>query len=227
MHVNALRLQSDRVTSAPVTVSGPVVFVIDDDVSVRKSLEALIKARGWQPETFSSGQEFLSRPHAKVPSCLVVDVALSGFRGLNVQACLVGRADLPIIFMANPIENELLLPAISDAIEQSRATIRHDADIEVLLRRYALLTRREREVMRLVVSGLLNKQVGGELGISEITVKAHRGQVMRKMLAGSLPELVMMAAELDEGVIDRSSRLEMNRLRICRCPPAAATSCER
>jgi FixJ family two-component response regulator len=211
------QFRQEHVAAAVAGGSRPIVFVVDDDVSVRESLEAFIRSAGWQPETFSSAQDFLSRPHANVPSCLVVDVALPGLSGLELQAQLVRRADLPIIFMTGhvdvrmtvqamkagavefltkPLENELLLAAISDAIEQSRAAVRRDAATQVLHERYASLTPRERHVMALVVSGLLNKQVGGELGITESTVKAHRGQVMRKMSADSLPDLVTMAARL-------------------------------
>ena len=194
-----------------------VVFVVDDDVSVRESLELLISTAGWQPETFASGQDFLSRPRATVPCCLLLDVALPGLNGLDLQKQIADRTDMPIIFitghgdvpmsvqamkagavefLTKPFKDDVLLDAIRGAIERSRAALRHDSEMRALRTRYELLTAREREVMGLVVSGLLNKQVGGELGISEITVKAHRGQVMRKMKAGSLPDLVTMAARL-------------------------------
>ena len=195
----------------------PIVFVVDDDVSVRESLELLIKSAGWQPETFVSAQEFLSRPHPLVPCCLVLDVTLPGLNGLELQQKLAGRTDMPIIFitghgdvpmtvqamkagavefLTKPFKDDVLLDAIRGAIERSRAALRQDSEMRVLRDCYASLTPREREVMSWVVSGLLNKQVGGELGISEITVKAHRGQVMRKMKAESLPDLVTMAAHL-------------------------------
>ena len=194
-----------------------IVFVVDDDVSVRESLELLIRTAGWRPETFSSAQDFLSRPRSTVPCCLVLDVTLPGLSGLELQRQLVDRADMPIIFitghgdvpmsvqamkagavefLTKPFKDGVLLDAISGAIERSRVALRHDSEMRVLREGYASLTPREREVMVLVVSGLLNKQVGGELGISEITVKAHRGQVMRKMKADSLPNLVGMAARL-------------------------------
>jgi FixJ family two-component response regulator len=194
-----------------------IVFVVDDDVSVRESLELLIKTAGWQPETFPSAQAFLSRPRATVPCCLVLDVTLPGLNGLELQQRLVERTDMPIIFitghgdvpmtvqamkagaiefLTKPLRDDVLLNAIGSAIERSRAARRQATEIQVLRDCYASLTAREREVMALVVSGLLNKQVGGELGISEITVKAHRGQVMRKMKAESLPHLVTMAARL-------------------------------
>jgi len=194
-----------------------IVFVVDDDVSVRESLELLIKSAGWQPNTFASAQEFLSRPQVTVPCCLVLDVALPGLNGLGLQQQLAGRTDMPIIFitghgdvpmtvqamkagavefLTKPFKDDVLLDAIRGAIERSRAALRIDSEMRTLRYSYQSLTPREREVMALVVSGLLNKQVGGELGISEITVKAHRGQVMRKMKADSLPDLVTMAARL-------------------------------
>ncbi len=194
-----------------------IVFVVDDDVSVRESLELLIRAAGWQPETFASALEFQSRPRPTVPCCLVLDVTLPGLSGLELQQRLVERTDMPIIFitghgdvpmsvqamkagavefLTKPFTNDVLLDAIGGAIKRSRTAVRQEAELRVLRSAYASLTPREREVMALVVSGLLNKQVGGELGISEITVKAHRGQVMRKMKADSLPELVTMAARL-------------------------------
>jgi FixJ family two-component response regulator len=194
-----------------------LVFVVDDDVSVRESLESLIKAAGWQAETFASAQDFLARPRVTVPSCLVLDVALPGLSGLELQQRLAERADMPIIFITGygdvpmtvqaikagaiefftkPFKDDVLLEAIRQAIDRSRAALRRDSEMQVLRNCYSALTPREREVMALVVSGLLNKQVGGELAISEITVKAHRGQVMRKMKAESLPDLVTMAARL-------------------------------
>jgi FixJ family two-component response regulator len=192
-----------------------IVFVVDDDISVRESVELLIRTAGWQPETFASATEFLSRPRATVPSCLVLDVTLPGLNGLELQQQLTGRTDMPIIFitgygdvpmsvkamkagaiefLTKPFKDDVLIDAIRNAVERSRVALRHESEMQVLRSRYAALTPREREVMELVVSGLLNKQVGGELGISEITVKAHRGQLMRKMEADSLPDLVTMAA---------------------------------
>ena len=195
----------------------PVVFVVDDDISVRESLELLITTAGWQPETFASAQDFLSRPRVGIPCCLVLDVKIPGLNGLELQQRLAERTDMPIVFitgygdvpmtvramkagavefLTKPFRDEVLLEAIRQAIERSRAALRAESEMQVLRSCYGSLTPREREVMALVVSGLLNKQVGGELDISEITVKAHRGQVMRKMRADSLPDLVTMAARL-------------------------------
>jgi len=196
----------------------PIVFVVDDDVSVRESLEALIRCAGWEPETFASAQEFLARPRVLAPSCLVLDVTLPGLNGLDLQKRVaVDRIDMPIIFitgygdvpmtvqamkagavefLTKPFRDDVLLTAIRHALERSHTALAHEAETRALRDCYASLSRREREVMALVVSGLLNKQVGGELGISEITVKAHRGKVMRKMEADSLADLVTMAARL-------------------------------
>jgi FixJ family two-component response regulator len=200
------------------SIAPPVVFVVDDDVSVRESLESMIEASGWQPETFASGQEFLARPRPVVPSCLILDIAPPDVSSLDLQKRVAAdRSDMPIIFITacgdiptsvqamkagaiefliKPFADDVMVGAIEHALERSRRALEHDAKMRPLRERYASLTRREREVMLLVVSGLLNKQVGGELGISEITVKAHRGQVMRKMYAGSLADLVKMVAQL-------------------------------
>jgi FixJ family two-component response regulator len=194
-----------------------IVFVVDDDVSVRDSLELLIKSRGWRSVTFASAHEFLAHPPATVPCCLVLDVALPGLNGLDLQRQLADRTDMPIIFitghgdipmtvqamkagaiefLTKPLKHEAVLEAVANAIGRSRVAFRHAAEMRVLRTSYASLTAREREVMAFVVLGLLNKQVAGELGISEITVKAHRGQVMRKMKSDSLPALVSMASRL-------------------------------
>jgi FixJ family two-component response regulator len=181
----------------------PVVFVVDDDVSVRESLELLIRCAGWEPETFASAQEFLARPRVLSASCLVLDVSLPDLNGLDLQQRVAAdRVDMPIIFitgygdvpmtvramkagavefLTKPFGDDVLLGAIRHAIDRSRASLGDEAELRALRGAYASLSRREREVMALVVSGLLNKQVGGELGISEGTVKAHRGRVMRKM----------------------------------------------
>jgi FixJ family two-component response regulator len=212
---SAIAFRSVEALSMPEVNS--IVFVVDDDVSVRESLELLIKSAGWRPKTFASAQEFLSRPQPTVPCCLVLDVTLPGLNGLELQQQLAGRTDMPIIFitghgdvpmtvqamkagavefLTKPFKDDVLLDAIRGAIERSRTALRVDSEMRTLTHCYQSLTPREREVMTLVISGLLNKQVGGELGISEITVKAHRGQVMRKMKADSLPHLVTMAARL-------------------------------
>jgi len=201
-----------------MTHAKPIVFVVDDDVSVRESLELLIQNEGWQPKTFASAQEFLDCPRAVVPNCLLLDISLPGMNGLDLQKRIaIERTDMPIIFitgsgdvpksvqamkagavefLTKPFNDEVLLTAIRQALERSRLALAHEAEMRELRDRYASLTPREREVMGLVVSGLLNKQVGGELGISEITVKAHRGQVMQKMNANSIADLVKMAARL-------------------------------
>jgi FixJ family two-component response regulator len=209
---------ADPSRTSHAQASTPTVFVVDDDVSVRESLELLIEAAGWQPDTFASAEEFLARSRPLVPSCLVLDVTLPDLNGLDVQQRVTAdRPDTPIIFitghgdvpmsvqamkagaiefLTKPFRDEALLSAIRQALDRSRRALEHEAKMKALRDNFASLTSREREVMVLVVSGLLNKQVGGELGISEITVKAHRGQVMRKMKADSLPALVHMVSNL-------------------------------
>ena len=206
------------ISAAAKSQQKPIIFVVDDDVSVRESLELLIKFAGWQPETFASAGEFLARPRTLAPNCLVLDISLPDLNGLELQKLIASeRTDMPIIFitghgdvpmtvqamkagavefLTKPLQHDVLVKAIRDAIECSREALRLDSEVQALRGCYESLTQREREVMALVVSGLLNKQVGGELGISEITVKAHRGQVMRKMKADSLPDLVTKAARL-------------------------------
>ncbi|PYP55204.1 MAG: DNA-binding response regulator [Gemmatimonadetes bacterium] len=204
----------------------PIVFVVDDDISVRESLELLIRNAGWQPELLATAQEFLARPRVLAPSCLVLDVSLPGLNGLELQRRIAAdRTDMPIIFitghgdvpmsvqamkagavefLTKPFGDGVMLGAIRNAIERSRNALGHDAEMRELRDRHASLSRRERQVMALVVTGKLNKQVGGDLGISEITVKAHRGQVMRKMKAGSVADLVKMAGKLSSPPASRA-----------------------
>ncbi len=204
----------------------PIVFVVDDDVSVRESLELMIRHAGWQPHTFESAQAFLAHPRPLVPSCLVLDVSLPDLNGLDVQKRLAGdRADMPIIFitgygdvpmtvkamkagavefLTKPFSDDALLDAIRHALERSESALGQELEMRMLRDDYRSLSPREREVMALVVSGLLNKQVGAELGISEITVKAHRGNVMRKMKADSLADLVKMAGRLHLAPLPKS-----------------------
>jgi FixJ family two-component response regulator len=201
------------------------VFVVDDDVSVREAVELLILSTGWQPVTFASAEEFLERSGIDGPSCLVLDVKLPSLNGLELQKRIIDRGDIPIVFITGygdvpttveamkagavdfvtkPFGDDQLLNAIRQALDRSRAAVTHEAQLCALKNRYMSLTRRERETMVLVVSGLLNKQIAAELGISEITVKAHRGQVMRKMRVDSLAELVRLAAALDVPVISHA-----------------------
>jgi len=203
-----------------MTTAKPIVFVVDDDVWLRESLETLIQDEGWQPETFASAQEFLDHPPTFSPSCLVLDICLPGLNGLELQKRVaVERTDMPIIFitghgdipmsvgamkagavefLTKPFNDTVLLAAIRQALERSRKALSQEEERHELRDRYASLTPRERDVMTLVVSGLLNKQVAGELGISESTVKAHRGQVMQKMNANSVADLVKMTARLHQ-----------------------------
>jgi FixJ family two-component response regulator len=197
------------------------VFVVDDDVSVREALEGLIRTAGWEVRTFDSAEAFLCCPPAPGPNCLVLDVSLPDLSGLDLQSSIAGdRAEMPIIFitgygdvpmtvramkagavefLTKPFGEEELLGAIEAALDRSRETVDEQTALRALRERYDSLSRREREVMNLVVTGLLNKQVGGELGISEITVKAHRGRTMEKMRAASLADLVRMSARLGRG----------------------------
>jgi FixJ family two-component response regulator len=215
---NPAHMRGFEVEPRPGSNGAPIVFVVDDDISVRESLEVMIGCEGWQPETFASAKEFLAHPRAVVPSCLVLDVSLPGLSGLDLQKLVaVERTDMPIIFvtghgdvsvavqamkagavefLTKPFCDDALLGAIRKALDRSRAIQRHQGNLQALREHHVSLTPRERQVMALVASGMLNKQVGSELGISEITVKAHRGKVMEKMKAGSFADLVKMASRL-------------------------------
>lgn len=216
--MNSANAPGSALGPQPLSSAVPVVFIVDDDVSVRESLELLVRNENWKAETFASAQEFLNHPRKLVPSCLVLDLSLPGLNGLELQKQLAeeplyspiifitGYGDVPktvqamkagaVEFLTKPLDYEALVSAIRNALQRSRLALAQNAAMQDLRARYASLTHRERQVMALVVSGLPNKQVGGELGISEITVKAHRGQVMQKMKANSLPDLVNMAAKL-------------------------------
>jgi FixJ family two-component response regulator len=215
---NIAYILGQKLDSRSNSKSTPIVFLIGDDISEQDSLKSLISREGWQLEIYESAREFLARPRPLVPSCLILGLSLPDLNGLEEQKLLTReRPEVPIVvisgyadvsttvqamkagavdFLLNPFSNTVLLGAIRESLERSRRTLDREMKISDLRNRYELLTRRERQVMALVISGLLNKQVGGELGISEITVKAHRGQVMQKMKANSLADLVRMDAQL-------------------------------
>jgi FixJ family two-component response regulator len=194
------------------------VFVVDDDMSVREALEALLRTAGWNVRAFASAEAFLACPPASGPNCLVLDMSLPDLNGLDLQTRVASdRTNMPIIFitgygdvpmsvqamkagamefLTKPFSEEIILSAVEAALDRSRVAVGEQGELRALRERYDALSRRERQVMALVVKGLLNKQVGGELGISEITVKAHRGRVMEKMQARSLPHLVNIHARL-------------------------------
>jgi FixJ family two-component response regulator len=198
--------------------SDAIIAIVDDDASVREGLHSLIRSAGWRVETFVSAQEFLGRHGAEAPSCVILDLQLPGLSGLDLQkrmakvgleipiVFLTGHGDIPasvqamkagaVEFLTKPLDEQKLLQAIQEAIERDRRTRRQHAEIRELRERYQSLTAREQQVMQEVVSGLLNKQIAAELNITEFTVKIHRGHVMRKMRAASLPDLVRMAESL-------------------------------
>lgn len=198
--------------------STPIIYIVDDDISVRESLETLVASAGWHPEVFVCAEDFLAHPRKRTPGCLVLDVSLPDLNGLELQKRIgANQAELPIIFitgfgdipmtvqamkagaiefLTKPFDTDAMLAAIEAAVARSRIDLAEDADLQILRKRFESLSRREREVMELVVRGRLNKQVGAALDISEITVKAHRGRMMKKMRARSLADLVNMAARL-------------------------------
>jgi FixJ family two-component response regulator len=218
MTIETMAGTQSRLSRAPAET--PIVFLVSDDDSVRDSLESLIQTDEWRSETFGTAPQFQARARSPFPSCVILDVAMTGANGLELQKYLaLNRPDMPVIFitpysdvrmtvqamkagaievLTKPIDEDAMVGAIRFALERSRRMLDREAKLQGLRQSYGSLTPREREVMSLVVSGLLNKQVGGELGISEITVKAHRGQVMRKMKAESLPALVKMVTSLEQ-----------------------------
>jgi FixJ family two-component response regulator len=215
--MNAVTESAAHFTSSMSAIT-PIIYIVDDDISVRESLEALVASAGWRPELFVCAEDFLAHPRKPAPGCIILDVSLPDLNGLELQKRIgANQAELPIIFvtgfgdipmtvqamkagaiefLTKPFDTDALLAAVQAAIARSRADQAEDADLQILRKRLESLSRREREVMELVVRGRLNKQVGAALDISEITVKAHRGRMMRKMRARSLADLVNMAARL-------------------------------
>ncbi len=215
--MNLIHLSTVRRTIAAAAL--PIVYVVDDDPTMREALEARLRSAGYQPCIVASAEEFLAQPRGKAACCLLVEKQLPGLSGLELQKLVLDRTEMPIIFMSSeadveatvqamkagamefltkPVPGDVLMHAIGQAIRCSHAALHHLSQMQALQQRYESLSRREREVMNLVVTGRLNKQVGGTLGISEITVKAHRGKMMRKMQAHSLAELVNMATSLHD-----------------------------
>jgi FixJ family two-component response regulator len=225
---------SGQPSGSELSTAGPVVFIVDDDVSVRESLSLLMLSQGWQPETFSTAKEFLTRPPATVPNCLVLDIILPGINGLDLQRLIsnewtvtpiifiTGYGDVrktvqamkagAIEFLTKPLSDEVLLPAVRHALMRSQSALIYKAKTDKLRNNYASLTPREQQVMQLVVLGQPNKQIADNLDISEITVKAHRGRVMEKMGADSLADLVRMAGKLQSGSAIGAARKSVDRV---------------
>lgn len=215
--MSTLCVESQNSRFARASVSSPMVFIVDDDISVRESVESLLRHEGFEVESFVSASAFLEHPIPPGPSCILLDIALPGLTGLELQKSLAverqampiifitGREDAPTIvqamkagaveFLTKPFRDDALLDAIRAAIERSEVLVLRERRKAAIRQRYNDLTRREREVLSLITQGLLNREIGDELGISEITVKAHRGQVMRKMEAESLAELIHMVSD--------------------------------
>jgi FixJ family two-component response regulator len=214
--MNAVDLARSR-QARPLVHANPAVLVLDGDSSVREALESLIHNAGWAVESFASAYEFLCRPRRLTSGCLILDLNLPQISGLELQKLLADRPEMPLVFtsrhpdipatvqamkagavefLTKPLDDQLVLSAVRQAISRSQAALERQAEVQGLTNRFATLSRRERQVMRLVSAGLLNKQVGAELGITEDTVKAHRGQVMRKMQARSLAQLIRLVVQL-------------------------------
>jgi FixJ family two-component response regulator len=241
---NSRRVPGRGIGPSALPESTPIVFVVDNDVAVRRSLKLLIRREGWRPETFASAHAFLGCPRAAVPTCLVLNVSLSDINGLELQKRVaLERPDMPIMFIADqvdipttvqamkagaiefftkPLLHDVLVTAMREGIERSRSALGYEAELQPLRDRYASLTCRELQVMTLVVAGLPNKLAGAEIGISEITVKAHRGRVMKKMKANSLADLVKMAARL--GLESRSKNQANSLLAMSPSPAQFGTS---
>lgn len=224
----SLSFTSNPPFGSPLSPVKPIVFIVDDDESVRESLSLQMLYKGWQPEVFATAQEYLARPPAAVPSCLVLDIMLPGISGLELQRLITdewkvtpiifitGHGDVSktvqamkagaIEFLTKPLNDEVLLPAVRNALTRSQNALNRKTEFEGLRGRYATLTRREQQVMQLVVMGRPNKLIGDTLSISEITVKAHRGRVMQKMGAESLADLVRIAGRLQLGAGVRAAR---------------------
>jgi FixJ family two-component response regulator len=224
-HSETAKMGTSPTPDASGSKTTPIVIVVDNDASVRKRLELLIRTRGWRALTFASAGQFLAIRQVASPCCLVLDVTLPDLDGLDLQQRVTDRTDMPVIFitaqtdvltsvramkagaleyLTKPLRDDVVLSAIDLGLERSQASLSAAAATRGVRECYASLTRREREVMELVTSGWLNKQIGAVLGVREVTVKAHRGAMMRKMKAASLPELVKMAARLRLATVPRA-----------------------